>query len=232
MQTAKITKKTELTYDVFELTLEAEKEFKFKAGQFITIKIEDGKNPPCYRAYSMSTAPNKNTFGLTIKAVKDGRGSNWMHNLKEGNTVEFVEPMGSMVFLTPQNKEAIFVATGTGFGPLKAIIEDELITKNNKQKMRLIFGLRYEKDIFYTDFLESLAKKFNNFSYELTLSRPENQNYKGNIGRVTNILEKMKINAQTQEFYICGVNDMIKSVTELLEKKGFTKREIHTENYN
>lgn len=230
--TATIKNKQQFTEDVIELEFETQQPFNYTAGQFVTFKIAD-KTPPCFRAYSISTAPKKdsNTFATCLKVIPDGRGSNWLNILKSGDKLEFMGPSGKLIFNTPHKKTAIFIATGTGITPLKSLIEDEL-NKGTKQKLHLIFGLRYIKDIFYKEHFENLAKNHSNFTFEMTLSRPENDSWKGSKGRVTEILEKINPNPKTTEIYICGLKDMINDVNTFLKTKGFEDSSIHVEKYN
>lgn len=232
LNTATLKTKQQFTDDVIELVFETPQPFNFKAGQFVTYKIAD-KMPPCFRAYSISTPPIKdgNTVATCLKVIPGGRGSNWLNTLKIGDTVEFMGPSGKLIFQTPPEKSIIFIATGTGITPMKSLIEDEL-NKGNKQKMHLLFGLRYIKDVFYKDHFEELAKKHPNFTVEYTLSRPENDSWTGSKGRVTEILEKMAIDPKNTEFYMCGLKDMIIEVTNLLKTKGMDEKDIHDEKYN
>jgi len=232
LNTATLKKKQQFTNDVIELEFETPQPFNFIAGQFITYKIAD-KIPPCFRAYSLSNAPKKdgNLVATCLKVISGGRGSNWLNSLKIGDKVEFMGPSGKLIFQTSAEKSVIFIATGTGITPMKSLIEDEL-AKGNKQKMHLLFGLRYIKDVFYKDHFENLAKKYPNFTVEYTLSRPENDSWTGSKGRVTDILNKANLEPQNTEIYMCGLKDMITEVTNLLKEKGFTVESIHEEKYN
>ncbi len=135
MKKAVIIKNKKLTEDVFELTCKTEEFFEFKAGQFITIKIEDAETP-CFRAYSISSRPKEKSteFQLCIKAVENGRGSNWLKRRKENDSINFMGPNGKFTFKTTNEREVLFVAAGVGIAPFKSIIEDQLVKKNNKQK--------------------------------------------------------------------------------------------------
>ncbi len=232
LNTATVTNRKQFTEDVIELEFETPQPFNFVAGQFVTYKIAD-KVPPCFRAYSISIAPQKDgkTLATCLKIVPGGRGSNWLNTLKDGDKIEFFGPSGKLIFNTPQEKLALFIATGTGITPMKSIIEDEL-NKGNKQKMHLVFGLRYLKDVFYKEHFENLAKNHQNFTFEMSLTRPENHEWKGTKGRVTEIIDKMNPNPKTTEIYICGLKDMINDVVTLLKTKGFEDSSIHEEKYN
>jgi ferredoxin-NADP reductase len=233
---ATLTKHIKLDDDVFELHFETEDpNFEHKAGQFVTIKIpQPAAAPLIMRSYSISSMPTPGKFELCVKLIEDGKGTNYLNLLKEGTQIEFLGPLGHFVFKTPENKSALFIGTGTGIAPLKAMIEDEL-SKNSTQKMHLIFGVRHIKDIFYKDIFETLATKHPNFTYDITLSRPESPEWEeqgGKTGRVTALLKTLDISPNSTEIYICGLKDMVLDVTESLQQKGLPKEAIYFERFN
>lgn len=231
LKTGKILKTTNLTEDVFELKIETPEAFDFQAGQFVTFKIDD-QVPPCFRAYSIASAPNPTAnFEVCIKVVKDGRGSNWLQTRKENDQVIFLGPNGKFVLQSDKSKKIIFIATGTGIAPFRSMIEDEL-KKGNQQEMHLIFGVRHIKDIFYKDLFEELANKHPNFKFDISLSKPENDNWQGHKGRVTDFLQNLEIDSENTNVYICGLKDMIDSVSSILKEKGLPDEDIHFEKYD
>lgn len=232
MLTATLKSRQQYTYDVIELSFETQEPFNFQAGQFVTFKIAD-KTPPCFRAYSISSQPqqNGNTFENCLKVIPNGRGSNWLNSLKEGDKIDFIGPSGKFIFQTVPEKSVLFIATGTGVAPFRAIIKDQL-EKGSAQKMTLLFGVRHEKDIFYKEVFEELAQKYPNFDFILTLSQPENPSWNGKTGRVTTHLETMEIIPENTDAYICGLKDMIGSVETILKAKGLSTEAIHFEKYD
>ncbi len=231
LKKGKITANTSFTDDVVEITLETEENLDFKAGQFITIKVDD-QVPPCFRAYSIASAPNKenNEIKLCLKVVEGGRGSHWLESLKVDNEINFIGPSGNFVFKGEKDK-ILFIATGTGITPFNSMIEDEL-KKGNTKKMHLLFGVRYIKNIFYKDFFNNLANKYQNFTYDIVLSRPEDNSWQGKTGRVTGILQEMALDLGNTEVYICGLKVMISDVAEILKEKNFPEEQIHLEKYD
>lgn len=231
LKTAIVKEKIDLTDDVIELKFKTNDPFNFIAGQFITIKINDQSPTPCFRAYSISSAPNSNTFEICVKVVGSGRGSNWLKSLKKDDKIEFIGPNGKFTFAKDPSKEILFIGTGTGIAPLKSMIESQL-SKGNTQKMYLLFGVRHIKDIIYKEFFENLSTRNPNFTFSITLSQPESPDWQGHIGRVTSVLETMELPAKKIEVYICGLTPMIESVNELLSKKQIPKEAIHFEKYD
>lgn len=223
--TFKVIDKKELTEDVFELIFKRPEGFDFKAGQFITAKIED-KMPPCFRGYSIASGPSKDNIELCIKTIEGGRGSNWLNSLKKDDELTGIGPNGQFT-LQNSDKDILFVATGTGIAPFKAMLEEHL--ENSKNGMHLIFGLRHVEDIVYRDLFEGLAEKHPHFTFDITLSKP-NDSWNGKKGRVTEILQNYDI--KDQEVYICGLNAMITSVEEILKSKGLPEEQIHFEKYD
>ncbi len=230
MKKATLQKHIDLTDDVFELVFEAETPFTFNAGQFVTIKIDD-KVPPCFRAYSIASSPLAETteFRLCVKLMPGGRGSNWLNNLKEGDQINFIGPNGYFTFKDTA-KKVIFIATGTGVAPFTSMIEDQL-NKGNGQKLELLFGVRHMKDVFYAEWLEKLKNK-GDFDYTITLSQPEDESWQGSKGRVTEALKTHNFDPANTMFYICGLKDMIDSVTAILKEKGVPEDSIHFEKYD
>ncbi|MCX6733980.1 MAG: FAD-dependent oxidoreductase [Candidatus Peregrinibacteria bacterium] len=230
--TAKLTRRIPLTDDVYELQFQLLKpeEISFIAGQFVTIKVEDGNPKLFFRSYSIMSPPSqKKIISTCIKLVPAGRATPWLTTVSEGTDISMMGPLGKFVFHESPNKRSIFVATGTGITPLRCMIEDQL-EKGNTTDMHLIWGFRFEKDIFYTEELDNLHTQYPNFTYTITVSRPEEE-WKGSRGRVTDWLKaNIATPAQTQ-VYICGVGDMVTDTATICEEIGMAKEDIHFEKY-
>lgn len=228
--------KKQLTKDVFELTIRLMEPttIKFRAGQFMNIKIEDGNPKIMFRSYSiMSTPRNESELKTCIKRVPEGRGSTWLTAIPEGTSLNIMGPIGMFTFKEdPENaiQKTIFVATGTGIAPLKCMIEDQL-EKNQTEPLCLIWGFRHEEDIFYTKELDALSEKYSNFTFTITLSQPKTS-WTGTRGRVTDWLEKNITSPKNTQVYICGVGAMVTDSAATCEKIGITKENIHFEKYD
>jgi ferredoxin-NADP reductase len=231
MKKAKLTKKLDFTEDVFELQFQTEEEFEFEAGQFVTFKIDDA-TPPCFRAYSISACPTKNgnIFETCVKLVENGRGSNWLNNLKEGDEVGFIGPSGKFIY-QENKKNSFFIATGTGVTPFKSMIQNQL-ESGNKGDIKLLFGLRHISGVFYKDFFQDLSDNHDNFNYKITLSRPENEDWDGEKGRVTDYLRNLDLDNEDSNYYICGLKAMIDEVLSILTEKGVPEENIHFEKFD
>lgn len=216
---ARIKQVVELTHDVKEFTLIAADEFNFVPGQFVTIKIDDGLPATCYRAYSVADYNSETLeFKMIVKIVEGGRGSGYLNKLKEGDKVEFVGPSGKF-FIQERETPIIMMCTGTGIVPFLSFLN---ILKNSKRTVRLFWGLRHEKDIYYEDLLKKYKETFSDFDYYISLTKPENDTYDGLKGRITDHLDLFS-EYNGGDYYLCGNGEMIDQIKQLLGDMGIDR---------
>ncbi|OGH58945.1 MAG: hypothetical protein A2725_04335 [Candidatus Magasanikbacteria bacterium RIFCSPHIGHO2_01_FULL_33_34] len=222
----KLLEKRLITDDVISLVVEKPSNFDYKAGQFSQIMIPNPENSEKFlkRSYSICSTPEENNIEFCIKLLPEGVGSNYLRQVKVGDEIDLVGPFGK--FVLKEEKPLVLVATGVGMAPIFGLIKDSLINKNYKEKIHLLFGLRHDKDIFFTNELDKLKEKFDNFDYTLTLSQPSEE-WSGNKGRVTDYIQKHINN--TAHYYICGNIKMITEIKQILSDLSIEKENIHFE---
>lgn len=240
----KLIEKKKLTEDVYEFIFEMVKpsEIDFQAGQFVNIRVDDGNEKKLFRSYSILSPPReKKVIKSCVKILENGRCSKWLEKSPIGTPVTCMGPIGLFIFKKNSAKDVLFVATGTGITPLHSMIIDEL-EQGNTTPMHLLWGFRYEKDIFYKKLFEKLSKKYPNFHLTLTLSHPEQkltesrsigheQSAPFSKGRVTEYLEKNFPDSSNTQIYICGIGKMVLDVKNLCIAKGVHSKDIHFERY-
>ncbi len=233
MMSSVLEKRIQLLEDVYELQFKLVNptEITFRAGQFVNIRVDDGNPKILFRSYSIMSPPyEKDRVRTCIKVVPGGRATTWLSTVNEGSPITLMGPLGIFKFNENADKKTIFVATGTGITPLICMLNDQLEKGNNKP-FHLIWGFRFEKDIFYTELLEEITKKYPNFTYTVTLSRPEDS-WTGSCGRVTEWIENNITEPLNTQVYICGVGDMVLDTAAICEKIGMPKEDIHFERYD
>jgi CDP-4-dehydro-6-deoxyglucose reductase len=92
----------------------------------------------------------------------------------------------------------------------------------------LFWGVRNERDLYYQDELTALARVRPSFSFEMTLSQPTEE-WRGEIGRVTRLVEERISTVRNLSAYVCGNARMIADVSAILKAKGLCP--IHQEKY-
>ncbi len=223
--TVKLLAVRELTKDVREFDIEKPEGESHLPGQFMTIKICDGKENMCMRSYSVMDSPDKTMLQLCVKLVEGGRGSVWLFGLKPGDEMEIIYPAGR--FVLPENiaDKLVFVGTGTGIVPLMCMMES--FPEGYEKEVEFIFGVRFEEDLFYRERIMELGKKLKNFKAVMTLSKP-GDGWEGASGRVTDHLQTPDPAAQ---YFICGSGPVLTDTCKLLEEKGVPKENVFHENF-
>jgi ferredoxin-NADP reductase len=228
--TTKLEKIFELTPTVrtFRLRFPQDKWIPFQAGQFCMVQVPKDEKP-LKKAYSICSAPfEKGYLDLCIKLVEGGFATNWFWTLREGDPVTVTIPYGGFVLKEPVAEELVFIATGTGLAPLRSMIMT-LLKNGHSKPMMLIFGVRYENEILYTDELRDLEKRHANFRFIPTISRPKE--WKGEVGYVQEKLKKYVTDPRNKQIYVCGLIPMIEAVQKAAEEIGFDKKQVHFEKY-
>jgi Na+-transporting NADH:ubiquinone oxidoreductase subunit F len=231
--TAKLQARRKLAQDIYEATFELVNpaELTYDAGNFLTVKVQDGITPPVMRAYTFaSCGSDKTTFKLCFKVFRDesgkaGRGSGYLSTLPIGEVAEFFGPAGEGDFSVDVSSAAPLwlLATGTGVAPLKAVAEKLTCAKSPRQ-IHLILGVSLVEDKFYEEDFAQLQKENTNFSYQICVSRPP-ENYTGCSGRIPAVLEKLEIPREA-EFKICGSVESVKGIKTKLLELGFLEAKI------
>ncbi|SFP52618.1 3-ketosteroid 9alpha-monooxygenase subunit B [Geopseudomonas sagittaria] len=140
---------------VFEVPAALAGQFKYKPGQFLTLRIpHDGSWLP--RCYSLSSTPLLDEpLRVTVKRVRDGRASNWLCDVpKAGDAIEVLAPAGVFV---PRSLDGDFLLFGGGSGvtPVLSILRSVLHTGSGR--VLLIYANRDEASVIFRDELKALA---------------------------------------------------------------------------
>jgi len=214
----------------FEIPQDLKEEFNFSAGQYITLKTKmDGEE--LRRAYSLCSAPNSDEFKVTVKEVEGGKFSVIANNkLKAGDVLEVHPPEGKFIFKPSEdrNNYAAFAA-GSGITPVLSIIKSVLRDEPHS-KFVLTYGNKSVDDtIFFKELLELQSKFPDRLFVEFVYSRTREEN--SHFGRIetstVNYIVKNKFKDQTfDKFYLCGPEQMINHVSEVLKNNGVNEDKI------
>jgi CDP-4-dehydro-6-deoxyglucose reductase, E3 len=207
------------------------KEIHFKSGQYVMAKIplKDGKTRQT--AYSIASPPQGiNHVDLCVTLVPGGVSSTFLHGLKVGDKLPLMGPIGKFTMVEPSERDIVFVATGSGVAPFHSMILD-LISRNTKRNIFLVYGNRFVEDIIYRKEWEALAAAHSNFKFLFTLSRPDDS-WKGTKGYVQDVLAPFVPGLPGKDVYICGLARMIEGVRARCEQEGIPKEQVHFERYD
>ncbi len=216
----------------FSWEVEEAHQFDFQAGQFVSmLATHDGRE--ITRAYSIASAPRgDNTFDLCLNRVPDGFFSNFLCDLRAGDEVRFHGPHGYFTLKQPV-RDSLFIATGTGIAPIRGMLHWLLAdpARYDDREFWLVFGVRYQQDLYYDEEFRVLERTHPNFHYLPTLSR-DNPGWTGARGYVQEQVEKLGVGRTDMDAYICGLRDMVTANRELLKKLGWDRKSILYERFD
>lgn len=219
----KVVKAEFLTKRIKFVRVELLGDFSFSSGQFVNVEVAQN----FYRSYSIcSPAANLKSLEFVVDITPGGKGSQYFEKLNINEGVHIKGPFGRLILPESVDSDLCFGATGTGIAPFRSMTL-ELLNKGFKKQILLYWGLRYKEDIFFKEEFEELSKKFPNFSFLITLSRPEG--WSGKSGHVTNYVGE-NVGAGML-FYLCGNQQMIDDVKGVLLGKGVLEEKIRFEKF-
>lgn len=221
--TATITSKKQITPHVYELTFSLTSgEVRYTAGQYVSFIIDEKTR----RQYSFCCPSTDSTkFDIVVDVAPMGPGSKFFLEKNVGDTVHILAPLGTF-FLADSPRKKMFVATGAGIAPFRAMME-EYLTKGGKETIRLYWGLRFKEDIFWEELLTTWQLTYSNFRYHIVLSKPTNA-WNGLQGHVTEHVFEEK-HLEENDFYLCGKREMVREIQNQLLVKNVLKEQIKTE---
>jgi NAD(P)H-flavin reductase len=215
------------TYHLLKLQVDGVEEFNYVPGQYIVLKIDDRN----VRDYSLASLSYENIFELIIDLKPGNEGSYYIYNLREGDKIQFLGPMGNFQ-LHPKDgsQELLFLGTGSGIAPLKAMIEQLLFRDKETRSVRLYFGLRHCSDIFMHDYFGELDRKYPNFIFIPCLSQPDD-NWRGDCGHITDLVKRDYREGSHLSAYLCGNGAMIEEAKRVIASIGTPEARIYHEKF-
>jgi Na+-transporting NADH:ubiquinone oxidoreductase subunit F len=231
----------DMTYDIkrLRIRLDEPKSVDFVAGQYAQLVVPPYDNVKDYiqRAYSMSSVPSDNgALEFYVRLVPGGALTTYVFKyLKPRQKIELTAPYGEFR-MHETDSIKLGVAGGSGMAPLKSIILDMLEKGQTDREFWYFFGARAVRDLFYLDELKEIERKWPNFHFIAALSEPlPDDNWKGEVGLITNVLDKYLETVikkdRTKEGYLCGSPGMIDACIKVMQKHGVTNDNIYYDKF-
>ncbi|MGB7301391.1 MAG: CDP-6-deoxy-delta-3,4-glucoseen reductase [Burkholderiaceae bacterium] len=201
---------------VVRLQLPANERLQFLAGQYIELLLRDGTR----REYSMATAPHDaDQLELHIRHMPGGKFTDTVFGVtsppvKEKSILRIEGPMGTFFLREDSDKPIIMVASGTGFAPIKAIVE-HMIFKEIHRPVTLYWGGRRPHDLYCNALCEQWAADLPHFTYVPVISDalPED-NWSGRTGFVHRAVVDDWPDMSGHQVYACGAPIVVNSAQD------------------
>ncbi|NOT14233.1 MAG: CDP-6-deoxy-delta-3,4-glucoseen reductase [Methylotenera sp.] len=228
----RVERKVQLSHDVMALFLKlpSSERLQFLAGQYIEFILKDGKR----RAFSLANAPHiDDVLELHLRLIPGGQFTEYVFNEMPDKAILRIEaPFGGFYYRSESEKPMIMVAGGTGFAPIKGIIE-HLLHHNIQRNVLLYWGARAREDLYMPALPQAWAEAHSNITFIPVLSDALAQdNWQGRTGLVHQaVLEDIK-NLSAYEVYCCGAPAMVEVAHASFTAAGLPDEAFYSDAFN
>ena len=184
-----------LSFSDFEI----ENEYHPDWDQYKIWDLVANNDEPVFRAYSMANHPAEgNRVMLNVRIATPppslwneappGLASSYIFNLKPGDTVTISGPYGEF-FIKDTEREMVYIGGGAGMAPMRSHLFHLFQTLKTGRKVSFWYGARSVREMFYDEHFKEIENKFPNFSYNVALSEPmEEDSWSGHTGFIHQVL--------------------------------------------
>ena len=212
----RVEKKERLAPDVMRLYLKLPntERLHYVAGQYINIILRDGRR----RSFSIANAPpsQQGLIELHIAEVAGGEFTGHVFNdMKEKDILRIEGPLGDFTLRKDSTRPIIFMAAGTGFAPIKAIIETAL-AQGIRRPVYLYWGATARAGLYLDSMVRGWISEVENLEYVPVLSRPAPEDHwGGKQGYVQDTVVADFPDLRSFEIYASGVPAMINAARQM-----------------
>lgn len=219
---------------LFNVPSELKSNYTFIAGQYLNLRLKLD-NQEIRRAYSICSSPESGELRIAVKAVKNGAFSPFANSkLKAGDVLEVGKPEGKFTFEPQADRQKNYVAfvAGSGITPVMSILKS-VLKSEPKSSFVLVYGNKNPEETIFHQELHDLQLQYVGrlFVYYLySQAKAENALF-GRIDKstVNFVLNNKHKELEFDKFYLCGPEDMITLVTDVLKEKNVKESAIKFE---
>jgi CDP-4-dehydro-6-deoxyglucose reductase, E3 len=209
---------------IVSLQLPANERLQYLAGQYLEIILRDGTR----RSYSMANAPHLDqNITLHIRHMPGGVFTDQVFTaMKERDILRFEAPLGTFFLREDSDKPMILLASGTGFAPIKALIEQSIHAKSTRP-MLLYWGGRRPQDLYMSALCQKWADELPHFKYVPVISNamPEDD-WQGRSGFVHRAVLEDLPDLAGYQVYACGAPLMVDAAKADFAAAGLPEEEF------
>ena len=223
---------TLLADDVMQIfiKLPAAERLQYLSGQYIDILMEDGR----HRSFSIANAPHNDEFlELHIRLVSDGYFTPKVFSEMQTKDLLRIEgPHGSFFLHEESSRPLLLIAGGTGFAPIKAIIE-HLLSEQSTRPVYLYWGAQREKDLYLFELARQWAENHEHIHFIPVLSDADDEHeWQGKRGYVHQAVLDDFEDLSAYDIYSCGPPAMIQAAQSSFKDKGMNSEHFYFDSFD
>jgi ferredoxin/flavodoxin---NADP+ reductase len=239
---ATITRRTEISNDLWAIRVDPGGQFSFAAGQYATLGVATAQGL-VERAYSIVSSPYERELEFFFELVHDGELTPLLYRLTAGDALTMRTRAKGRFLLdqTSPRTNHLLLCTVTGIAPFISYARtlkkewDEGLFKGDHH-LFLIQGASRAIEFAYRDEIETLAHAVPWLTYVPTISRPwDEHDWRGETGRVDDVIrayaDRWSLDARNTAAYLCGHPEMIANGKAILRRHGWEKDAVKEERY-
>ncbi len=217
---------------IVKLQLPANQNLQYRAGQFIEVILRDGAR----RSYSMANAAHNlgspPALELHLRHMAGGRFTDHVFgSMRDKEILRIEGPFGSFFLREESAKPIVLLAAGTGFAPIKALIE-HMQLKAITRPTTLYWGCRRRADLYLHDWAEAAAAQMPNLRYVPVLSESFDEGWQGRSGLVHRAAMEDLPDLSSHQVYACGAPVMVDSArNDFVGHCGLPADEFHADSF-
>jgi NAD(P)H-flavin reductase len=198
--------------------------FNFKAGQFGEYSaLGEGESTFC-----VASPPTRKGY-IECTFRKAGRVTNALANLEIGDTVGFRGPYGNTFPIEEwEGKNLLYIAGGIALPPMRCVIWNTIDLRDKYKDITIVYGARTVADLVYKHELKEWEERADIKLITTVDPGGQTPEWKGEIGFVPLVLEKLAPSSENAVAVLCGPPVMIKFTMPVLKKLGFKDKDIYT----
>ena len=227
----RVSSSTQLSHDVMRiiLTLPGKIKFGFLAGQYIDFILKDDHR----RSYSIANAPHDGEhIELHVRYVKGGEFAEYAFgNMPDKAMLRIEGPLGTFYLREESDRPLIFMAGGTGFAPVKALIEHSLHIGQTRP-IHLYWGARALRDLYDPEMAQQWADQYAHIQFVPVLSDPEaDDNWQGRTGFVHDAIMEDFSDLSGFDIYAGGPPEMVNAGFDSFRTHGLTPEHYFSDSF-
>lgn len=227
----RVVEKTLLATDVIRLKLKlpTAQRLQFLAGQYVEILLPDGKR----RAFSIASPPQlEDEIELHIRHVEGGGFTSWVFDeLKERDILRIEGPLGTFFIRHDSaQRPMILMGGGTGFAPLKSMLED-LLLHHDERPLHLFWGVRSRDEFYLYEEARRWADENDHILFSTALAEPDSDIQDSFHGFVHEAVLQQYKNLSGFDIYMSGPPAMIDTGRAAFLENGAERRQIFFDSF-
>lgn len=217
---------------VVRLRLPVGQRLRFTAGQYLQLHLPDGS----VRSYSMANPPYESDgVVLHVRHVPGGKFTGLLSTLNAGDTLQFEAPLGHIALPPDDVRPIVFVAGGTGFAPIKSMLDD-WYKRKVQRPITLIWGAREAAGIYLPKAIDKWRRAWPDLRVVIAISDALEDSSQAWLegafaGRVDQALAAVCPDLQGHVVYACGSPAMVDAVRKTALGAGLAGTDLHADTF-